>query len=110
MTTATLYRAVRQGAGWAVVCPAGADLEVVKEFGAGPASAAAAQKEAERLNRQKPPAALALHAWRKAHGLTQTQLADKLGVVWLTVQRWESGQRSVPPYLHLALKYLEEHP
>ncbi len=44
---------------------------------------------------------------RKRLGLTQTQLADILGVRRNTVTRWEVGILPVPPYLHLALAGIE---
>ena len=48
-----------------------------------------------------------LRTWRALQGLTLKQLAEALGVHWITVQRWETGVLSVPPYLHLALRELE---
>ena len=33
-----------------------------------------------------------LHAWRTRRFLTQKGLAEKVGVPYQTVQRWESGQ------------------
>lgn len=33
-----------------------------------------------------------LYHWRKAEGLTQTELADRLGVRQPTIAKWESGQ------------------
>ena len=40
-------------------------------------------------------------------GLTQEDLARRLGVIRLTVARWETGSRSVPSFLSLALEALE---
>lgn len=34
-------------------------------------------------------------AFRESHGLTQTQLAEKLGVKGATVTRWENGNRRI---------------
>jgi len=48
-----------------------------------------------------------LKAWRKRWGLSQAALAKRLGVIRLTVTRWESGARPVPSFLPLALKGLE---
>jgi DNA-binding XRE family transcriptional regulator len=46
--------------------------------------------------------------WRTDHGYTQKGLADLLGVDKMTVYRWEKGMRDIPPFLHLALKFLEK--
>ncbi|HEX2174213.1 MAG TPA: helix-turn-helix transcriptional regulator [Dehalococcoidia bacterium] len=35
-----------------------------------------------------------LKRWRESHGLTQQQLADEVGVTWVTIARWEAGSRS----------------
>jgi DNA-binding XRE family transcriptional regulator len=48
-----------------------------------------------------------LKSWRKKWGLSQAALAQKLGVIRETVARWEVGIRSIPPFLPLALKWLE---
>lgn len=37
---------------------------------------------------------------RKAHSLTQEDMADKFGVSRQTIQKWESGE-SLPAYPHL---------
>ena len=47
-----------------------------------------------------------LQSWRKQNGYSQSQLAKALGVITITVSRWERGEREIPPYLHLALKSL----
>jgi transcriptional regulator with XRE-family HTH domain len=41
-----------------------------------------------------------LRSWRTRRFLTQKELADKVGVPYQTVQRWESGQ-SFPRPRHL---------
>ena len=48
-----------------------------------------------------------LKRWRAENGYSQAKLANVLGVASMTVTRWEMGIRSIPPYLHLALKALE---
>ena len=48
-----------------------------------------------------------LKTWRADNGYSQAKLATALGVASMTVTRWEMGIRSIPPYLHLALKALE---
>jgi transcriptional regulator with XRE-family HTH domain len=48
-----------------------------------------------------------LKAWRKRNGYSQSQLARALGVISLTVSRWERGVREIPSFLHLALECLE---
>ncbi len=45
--------------------------------------------------------------WRKKNGYTQIRLGKALGVSTITVYRWEKAMRGIPPFLHLALKYLE---
>jgi transcriptional regulator with XRE-family HTH domain len=49
-----------------------------------------------------------LRTWRLLRGLSQRQLAEYLGVERLAVTRWEGGTRSMPPYLYLALRQLEQ--
>ena len=41
------------------------------------------------------------------HGFTQAALAKALGVIPVTVARWEAGARAISPFLHLALERLE---
>jgi len=48
-----------------------------------------------------------LKQWRVKNGYTQSQLAEVLGVIPISVSRWERGEREIPSFLHLALKYLE---
>jgi DNA-binding transcriptional regulator YiaG len=43
-------------------------------------------------------------AQRKALGLSQPKLAALLGVDVMTVNRWEKGHQSPPPYLAYALR------
>ena len=45
-----------------------------------------------------------LKAKRESLGLTQTELADILGVKMNTVYRWESGILSVPKSIELAIE------
>ncbi len=47
-----------------------------------------------------------LREFRMKFRLTQTQLAKALGVQRVTVARWETGLRKLPPMLALALKGL----
>lgn len=51
----------------------------------------------------------AIRAWRKARGLSQTELADALGVTWRTVSNWERGA-SIPRMVGLALRGLGDKP
>lgn len=48
-----------------------------------------------------------LRTWRDATGYSQGQLAKALDVSVVTVSRWETGTRSVPSFLMLALRQLE---
>lgn len=45
---------------------------------------------------------------REQLGLSQNQLARLLGVVTPTVSHWEQGRATPPPYLRLALKWIEQ--
>lgn len=48
-----------------------------------------------------------IKAFRKAHGgISQSALAEKLGVALRSVQAWESGTTPVPPMLWLSLAAL----
>jgi DNA-binding transcriptional regulator YiaG len=47
-----------------------------------------------------------LIAARKALGLSQAALARTLGVSLNTANRWEKGERPIPPYLWLAIEGL----
>ena len=47
-----------------------------------------------------------LYEWRQRNGYSQSQLAKALGVVTITVSRWEREEREIPPFLFLALKCL----
>ncbi len=46
---------------------------------------------------------------REKLGLTQTELADILGVKMNTVYRWESGILSVPKSIELAMETVERN-
>ncbi len=48
-----------------------------------------------------------LIAWRKRNGFTQSGLGEILGVNKTTVYRWEKNMRIIPPFLSLALEYIE---
>ncbi|MDI9556971.1 MAG: helix-turn-helix domain-containing protein [Syntrophorhabdus sp.] len=48
-----------------------------------------------------------LKTWRYKTGFSQAGLAKTLGVTVMTVSRWERGTREIPPFLYLALGYLE---
>ncbi len=49
-----------------------------------------------------------LKNWRLDNNYSQSQLAKALGVIKLTVSRWETGKREIPSFLHLALKSLRK--
>jgi transcriptional regulator with XRE-family HTH domain len=48
-----------------------------------------------------------LQEWRRKWGLSQEGLVRRLGVIRITVARWETGTRAIPPFLPLALAALE---
>ena len=48
-----------------------------------------------------------LKRWRKINGYSQARLAKSLNVAVMTISRWETGARAIPPFLHLALRFLE---
>ena len=48
-----------------------------------------------------------LRKWREVNGYSQARLAKALTVAVMTVSRWERGVRAIPPFLHLALRFLE---
>jgi transcriptional regulator with XRE-family HTH domain len=48
-----------------------------------------------------------LKKWRRRNGYSQAKLAKVLGVAMMTVSRWETGLRSNPVFLNLALKWIE---
>ncbi len=48
-----------------------------------------------------------LKKWRMEHGYTQTTLAQALESHPMTISKWERGEREIPKFLYLALRYLE---
>ena len=85
--------------------------DTVSVYGPGARGASAAESAATHLNASASRNAVPpneVRTWRKAHSLSQAQLAKLLGVQPLAVLRWENGARTAPPYLHLALKQLEQ--
>jgi transcriptional regulator with XRE-family HTH domain len=47
---------------------------------------------------------------REALGMSRDELAKALSTTSVSVWRWENGERSIPPYLSLALETVErEH-
>ena len=48
-----------------------------------------------------------LKKWREANGYSQSGLAEALSVHIMTVSRWETGTRTIPSFLYLALRCLE---
>jgi transcriptional regulator with XRE-family HTH domain len=48
-----------------------------------------------------------LKKWRSDHNCSQSQLANALNIHVMTVSQWERNIRSIPSFLHLALRCLE---
>ena len=48
-----------------------------------------------------------LKMWRKKWRLTQEKLAGMLGAHRVTIAQWETGRRTIPSYLPLALEAIE---
>lgn len=48
-----------------------------------------------------------LKKWRSDHNYSQSQLAKALDTHVMTVSQWERNIRSIPSFLHLALRCLE---
>lgn len=46
-------------------------------------------------NIEAPITPAALRGWRERHGMTQTQLAEHLGVGRKAVGHWETGERGI---------------
>jgi DNA-binding transcriptional regulator YiaG len=100
------YVARRSADGWQLVDAR--DGQVLEQFPPGPVGAEQADAAASAANRPRSAPAFDLRAWRRRQDLTQKELGVLLGVFWITVQRWETGFASMPPYLHLALERLEQ--
>ena len=47
-----------------------------------------------------------LRATRSRLGISQTELGKRLGVAFVTINRWENGHREIPMSVSLALKFL----
>jgi len=48
-----------------------------------------------------------LKEWREKHGYSQLKLAKSLGTHVMTISQWERNIRTIPTFLHLALRCLE---
>ena len=48
-----------------------------------------------------------LKKWRTEHNYSQSQLAKALGTHVMTLSQWERNIRTIPTFLHLALRCLE---
>ncbi len=51
---------------------------------------------------------LELKQWRHKNNYSQSQLAEALGVITMTVSRWERGETEISPFLDLGLKSRKE--
>ena len=48
-----------------------------------------------------------LKEWRRKWGVSQDKLSKALGIFRVSVSRWETGTRTIPSFLPLALEALE---
>jgi len=48
-----------------------------------------------------------LKKWRTENNYSQSQLAKALGTHVMTISQWERNIRTIPSFLHLALRCLE---
>lgn len=48
-----------------------------------------------------------LQTIRESLGYTRQEFAELLKTTYTTIYRWESGLRSIPPYLELAVKNIK---
>ena len=48
-----------------------------------------------------------LRQWRARNQYSQAELSKALGVSVITISRWETGARSIPVFLNLALNWIE---
>lgn len=99
------YVARRVDGAWCVIDRA--DESVVSQHSAGSDGAAAAKKRADVLNTRASSRGAEVLQWRRAHNLTQAELARHLGVQPLAIIRWETGARAIPPLLERALRDLD---
>lgn len=49
-----------------------------------------------------------LRAIRKKMGLTQKQLAEKIGITWNTLARWERGELGIREPISRLIRILDE--
>lgn len=129
----TRYVARRVDGSWQVLDSQYNDF-VMGEYGAGSSGYKQARVVADSLNQQQSPPAMrlamlttseeptptptptahgalrspaGLRAWRRAHKLSQQQLARMLEVHTQSVSRWETGEVPMPRTTELALLYLD---